>query len=155
MSVHIYTDGACRGNQTDDTLGAWGYVIVGDTDEENETGAGSFRQTTNNQMEMLAVIQALKAVKSIEDDIVIHSDSAYVVNCFKQKWYEGWRKRGWLNSKKKPVANRDMWETMLELVESRPGSVQWAKVKGHSGDKYNEMADDLCNWAMDRAERGH
>lgn len=153
MTQIVYTDGACRGNQSDINIGAWGFVLVGDGYGQDRVFSGADINVTNNQMEMIAVIEALKILDmDKEQDIEIHSDSAYVVNCFKQKWYEGWRRKGWRNSKKQPVANRELWEQMLSLVEGRVGQVEWVKVKGHSGDKYNEVADTLCNEAMDRLE---
>lgn len=149
MAIKVYTDGACRNNQGDENIGAWGTVVIlGDGREFKFKGAT--KNTTNNIMEMQAVVEGLsRLVNRLHMDIEIHSDSAYVVNCFNQKWYEGWRKRGWKNSQKKPVANKELWEELINLFEARTGSTKWIKVKGHSGDHYNEMADDLCNQAMD------
>lgn len=151
--IEVHTDGACRNNQQDENIGAWGAVVVLD-DGREFSFRGSATNTTNNIMEMQAVVEALSRLTNrLHMDIEIYSDSAYVVNCFNQKWYAGWRRKGWKNSKGKPVANRELWEELINLVEMRTGNTTWIKVKGHSGDHYNEMADTLCNEAMDELER--
>jgi ribonuclease HI len=98
-------------------------------------------------MEVLAVIEALR---SLSGPVHVVSDSTYVVNCFRQKWWVGWRRRGWRNSQGKPVANRDLWEPLLKLAldDSRPVTFSW--VKGHSGDKMNDLVDRLATEAADR-----
>ena len=85
---------------------------------------------------------ALDAVRSIDGAVEVVSDSAYVVNCFRQGWWKGWLARGWINTKKKPVANRDLWEPLVDLYRSRPISFRW--VKGHGGNKWNDLADRLA-----------
>lgn len=86
----------------------------------------------------------LDAIRSIEGQIDIHSDSTYVVNCFNDRWYEGWKKRGWKNSQKKPVANRDLWEPLIDLYLDRRHELTFTWVKGHSGNEFNEIADQLA-----------
>ncbi len=103
--------------------------------------SGGEKETTNNRMEILAAIEALRALKE-PCEVSIYTDSAYVCNCFQQKWYVNWQKNGWKNSQKKPVENRDLWEQLLELIDVH--QVHWYKVKGHSGDKWNERADVLA-----------
>jgi len=127
----VYTDGACSGNPGP---GGWGWVIP-----DGEAAFGGAPQTTNQRMELNAV---LEAVKALPGPLHIVSDSTYVVNCFRDNWWKGWLKRGWKNSQKKPVANRDLWEPLIELYQERDVTFEW--VKGHSGDKWNERADELA-----------
>lgn len=93
-------------------------------------------------MEVQAVLEALKALPAHEP-IIITSDSTYVVNCFKDRWWEGWKRRGWKNASKQPVANRDLWEPLIDLVLSR-GNVSFRWVKGHSGNAMNDLVDRLA-----------
>lgn len=135
--ITIYTDGACSGNPGP---GGWGAVLLwGDHHKEIYGGEP---ETTNQRMEIKAVIEALKAVKVKGWDISVHSDSAYVVNAFQQKWLDNWQKNGWKNSKKEPVANQDLWQELLSLT--RNNRVQLKKVKGHAGDEWNERCDELA-----------
>ena len=98
-------------------------------------------------MELTAV---LEAVRSLDGPLVVYSDSTYVVNCFRDRWWEGWIRRGWRNSQKKPVANRDLWEPLIKLVLSREIDFVW--VKGHAGDLWNDEADRLATEAADSQE---
>jgi ribonuclease HI len=135
-TITVYTDGACSGNPGP---GGWGAVLIhGETIREL---SGGERATTNNRMEMLGVIRALEALKE-RCKVRVHSDSAYVINCFREQWYIRWERNGWKNSKKEPVENRDLWERMIALV--REHDVEWIKVKGHSGDRWNERCDELA-----------
>ena len=127
----VYTDGACSGNPGP---GGWGWVIP-----DGEAAYGGAPETTNQRMELQA---ALEAVKAIPGPLHIVSDSTYVVNCFKDNWWKGWLKRGWKNSQKKPVANRDLWEPLIDLYQERDVTFEW--VKGHSGDRWNDRADELA-----------
>jgi ribonuclease HI len=139
MTTIIYTDGACSGNPGP---GGWAWAIEG-----GAYASGAAAHTTNQRMELTA---ALEAMKSNEGPIEIVSDSTYVVNCFKDKWYAGWLKRGWTNSKKEPVANRDIWEPLIALYLARKDvSFRW--VKGHSGHKMNDLVDRL---AVEAGQRG-
>jgi len=146
--IIIYTDGACSGNQSRTNIGGWGAIIIA-ADEPKEIYAGEVN-TTNNRMELTACIEALKVVDGSDRPIKLHSDSAYIVNCFKQKWYVNWRRNGWKNASKKPVENRDLWEALLKLVESN--SVEFIKVKGHAGIELNERADQLANLGMEEVK---
>jgi ribonuclease HI len=139
MSVTIYTDGACSGNPGP---GGWAWAIEGD-----KYKSGADPATTNQRMELMA---ALDAVRSNEGPIEIVSDSTYVVNCFRDKWYAGWLKRGWTNSKKQAVANRDIWEPLIEAVLARK-DVKFRWVKGHSGHPMNDLVDRL---AVEAGQRG-
>ncbi len=107
---------------------------------EERWASGAGGHTTNQRMELTAVLEALR---SIEGRVEIVSDSTYVVNCFRDRWWEGWLRRGWTNSKKEPVANRDLWEPLIDLVRKRD-DVTFRWVKGHSGDPMNERVDLLA-----------
>lgn len=139
MSKHIeiYTDGACSGNPGP---GGWGAVLLyGDNKKEI---SGYEPNTTNNRMELLAIIKGLEALKVTGWNVTIYSDSAYAVNAFNNNWIENWQRNGWKNSKKEDVANRDLWQRLLELM--RLNNVKLVKVKGHAGDKWNERCDELA-----------
>ena len=128
----VYTDGACSGNPGP---GGWAWVVP-----DGEFAAGSDLATTNQRMELKA---ALEAVKAFQGEIIIFSDSTYVVNCFRDRWWEGWLRRGWVNSAKKPVKNRDLWEPLIEIYRERD-KISFSWVKGHSGDRWNDEADRLA-----------
>ncbi|NLB88637.1 MAG: ribonuclease HI [Syntrophomonadaceae bacterium] len=137
----IYTDGACSGNPGP---GGWGAVLLyGDNIKEI---SGAEQDTTNQRMELLAVIKALEALKVTGWDVTVYSDSAYIVNAFKQDWITNWQKNGWKNSKKEAVANQDLWKRLLALKELN--NVKIEKVKGHSGDFWNERCDELARSAI-------
>ncbi len=125
--VNIYTDGACSGNQNEENSGGWGCVLEF-RGREKELFGGEIN-TTNNRMELSALISALEALKEPGLKLRIYSDSSYLVNCFRNRWYEGWQKNGWRNSKKDPVENRELWERLLELLA--PHSADFFLVKGH------------------------
>lgn len=103
--------------------------------------SGGEAHTTNNRMEILGVIRALELLRE-RCRVRVHSDSAYVINCFKQQWYVNWQRNGWRNSAKQPVENRDLWERLIGLT--RAHDVEWIKVKGHSDDKWNNRCDELA-----------
>ena len=140
-SITIYTDGACSGNPGP---GGWGAVLLF-KDQKKEIRGGE-PQTTNQRMELQAVIEALRALKVKGWDITVYSDSAYVVNAFQQKWLDKWQQNGWRNSKKEPVANQDLWQELLRLTSLN--RVKILKVKGHGGDLYNERCDELARQAI-------
>ncbi len=139
--ITIYTDGACSGNPGP---GGWGAVMLY-KDHKKEL-SGQEDATTNQRMELKAVIEALKALKVEGWDIEIYSDSAYIVNAFEQNWIGKWMRNGWKTSKKEPVANQDLWEELIALC--RKNHVVIKKVKGHSGDEYNERCDQLARKAI-------
>lgn len=138
--VEIYTDGACSGNPGP---GGWAAIVIDDGVEIERSGGES--PTTNQRMELTGPIQGLRALTG-RRVVSIHSDSAYVVNCFRDKWYVRWRQNGWRNAQKKPVDNRDLWEALLALVEHH--DVTWIKVAGHSGHTMNDRADALARAAI-------
>jgi ribonuclease HI len=134
--ITIYTDGACQGNP-----GPGGWAWAGAPDGE-PWGSGGERHSTNQRMEVRAVLEALRAHPNRPVHIV--SDSTYVVNCFRDRWYDGWLKRGWKNSQKQPVANRDLWEPLLDLYLARRPAITFSWVKGHSGHPMNDLVDRLA-----------
>jgi ribonuclease HI len=136
-ALEIFTDGACAGNPGP---GGWAWAVAPAGDLN---GSGGARHTTNQRMEVQAVLSALVAFADHDGPIEIVSDSTYVVKCFNDRWWEGWLRRGWLNSQKQPVANRDLWEPLIALVRSRSGiTFRW--VKGHSGHPMNDLVDRLA-----------
>jgi ribonuclease HI len=133
--VELFTDGACSGNPGP---GGWAYILRwGDTEKEMAGGAA---HTTNNRMELTAAIEGLKALKK-PCRVVVHADSQYVVKGMTE-WVAGWQRKGWKNSQKAPVVNRDLWEALLEAA--RPHQVRWAWVRGHDGHAENERVDKLA-----------
>lgn len=138
--VFIYTDGACSGNPGP---GGWGAILICDGNEKEISGANS--DTTNNIMELTAVIEALKMLK-FECDIEVYSDSAYVVNAFLQGWIYNWQKNNWKTSNKEPVKNKEIWEELYTLTKKH--TVKFIKVKGHSDNIYNNRCDYLATTAI-------
>ena len=138
--VIIYTDGACSGNPGP---GGWGSILMYKDTKKEISGASA--DTTNNIMEITAVIEGLKLLK--EPCIVqIYSDSAYVVNAFNQHWIENWIKKNWQNSKKEPVKNKELWLELYALVKKH--KVEFIKVKGHSDNEFNNRCDELARNAI-------
>ncbi len=135
-SVIIYTDGACKGNPG---LGGWGVVLR--SGEREKHLYGGEKNTTNNRMEMMAVIEALKALKS-SCHIQLFTDSQYV-NRGVNEWLQNWKKAGWKTASKAPVKNVDLWQILDGLLDSH--DIEWHWVKGHSGDLDNDLADELAN----------
>lgn len=144
--VIIYTDGACSGNPGP---GGWGAVMLSGSHRKELSGYED--ETTNQRMELKAVIEALKSLKVSGWSITVHTDSAYVVNAFQQHWIEGWLKNGWKNSRKEPVSNQDLWRELLELMDRN--QVKFTKVKGHAGDALNERCDELAREEIKRNRR--
>jgi ribonuclease HI len=140
MKFKIYTDGACSGNPGP---GGWGAVIF-DEDNNQTNISGKEKNTTNNRMEILAAIMALKKIKS-NSQITIYTDSTYVKNGITE-WMFSWKKNGWKTANKKPVKNKDLWIKLDKLCEK--SKVSWKWVKGHSTNKYNNLADQLASLAI-------
>jgi ribonuclease HI len=133
----VYTDGACSGNPGP---GGWAWAVAPGGEPSASGGEG---HTTNQRMEILAVLEALR---SIDGPVLVVSDSTYVVNCFRDGWWRRWKTNGWRNAKREPVANRDLWEPLVALYEERRPEFRW--VKGHSGDPMNDLVDRLAVAAM-------
>ncbi|MBT5900160.1 MAG: ribonuclease HI [Candidatus Pelagibacter sp.] len=136
--ITIYTDGACSGNPG---KGGWAAVII--EDENEKTISGSEMLTTNNRMELLAVINALKEVSSVEIDI--YTDSKYVKNGI-ESWIKNWKMNGWMTAAKQPVKNKDLWLELDALVTKK--EIEWKWVKGHSNDHYNTIVDEAARKAI-------
>ena len=133
----VYTDGACQNNQAPGGQpGGWACVFV-----DGPSYSGFDAKTTNNRMELTAAIEALRHTEP-KSRVTVASDSAYVVNAFLQNWFSGWERRGWKNAKGQPVENQDLWRALKELADER--QVTWKKVRGHAGDRFNTMADQLA-----------
>ena len=140
MKYVIYTDGACSGNPGP---GGWGAVIL--NEEKNDTNiSGKEQSTTNNRMELMAPIMALRKIKKASK-IIIYTDSIYLKNGI-TIWIKNWEKNGWKSTNKKPVKNKDLWVTLNEL--SKEHVIDWKWVKAHAGNKYNEIADKLATDAI-------
>ena len=149
MNFEIYCDGSTRGNGKENAVGAWAWLV--------HEGGNIIRKdcraetnTTNQRMELMAAAEALEYVVysimcPMRDRVVVYTDSAYLHNCVKQRWYEKWLMNGWQNSKKEPVANRDLWERLLPFFDMP--EVEFVKVKGHAGVEYNEIVDTMAQGA--------
>lgn len=134
--VDIYTDGACSGNP-----GAGGYCAILIFNGIEKMVSGGAEDTTNNRMELIAVIEGLKALKE-PCEVDLYSDSQYVINAINEKWLEGWVHSGWRAESKKSVKNVDLWETLLPLIKKH--KVNFIKVKGHSDNEYNNRCDKIA-----------
>ena len=143
-SVVIYTDGACKGNPGP---GGWGVLLRSPDGSEKELFGGELG-TTNNRMEMMAVIQALAALKR-PCAVVLHLDSQYVLKGITE-WLVGWKAKGWKTAAKQPVKNVDLWQQLDQLVSTSGHTIDWRWVKGHAGDPGNERADALANQGVDK-----
>ncbi len=141
IDVTIYTDGACSGNPG---AGGWGAILM--HGEYVKKIAGAEKETTNNRMELEAVIRALDCLKK-PSKVTLYSDSAYVVNAFNQNWLENWQQSGWRTSGRKPVQNKDLWLKLIALTKKH--TVKFVKVKGHSDNKYNNECDELARRAIE------
>ena len=140
--VNIYTDGSCRGNPG---VGGWGAILVYGAHEKELSGGEA--QTTNNRMELTAVIEALSALKE-PCQVTLTSDSKYVIEALEKGWAEGWKQRGWKKADKSPALNPDLWERLLDLTHFHQVTTVW--VKGHAGHPYNERCDQLATDFADK-----
>ena len=148
--LQIYCDGGCRGNQADTNIGGWGaYLVFGSVTKKLYGGEAN---TTNNKMELTGAIEGLRAIKNKNVPTEVLVDSAYVLNGI-TSWIHGWMKKGWVNSKKEPVANKELWQE-LYAEKQKVADITFTKVKGHSTNEGNNMADFLANHAMDEVEAG-
>ena len=141
--VTVYTDGACSGNPGP---GGWGAILM--YQDQKKELSGFEPDTTNNRMELTAVIEAIRALKS-PCELSIHTDSAYVCNAFQNGWLENWLSNGWKTASKRPVENQDLWLALLDAL--KPHSVQFIKVKGHSDNPFNNRCDELARNAVKQA----
>lgn len=142
QDVTIYTDGACSGNPGP---GGWGAILM--YNDYKKKICGGNKNTTNNIMEVSAVIEALKLLKS-PCNVTLYSDSAYVVNCFNQGWIYNWIKKGWKTAGNEPVKNKELWQELYELTKVH--KVKFVKVKGHSDNEYNNRCDELARSQIEK-----
>jgi ribonuclease HI len=147
--VTIYTDGACSGNGGRDPRGGWAAVLTTAGAEPKQLSGGE-KPTTNQRMELTAAIEGLRALRQ-PCKVVLYADSAYLVNGMRDRWYVGWRRNGWKNAKRQPVANRELWEQLVDLVENHGHDVTFHKVKGHADrtkghvSSEHELLNQLCD----------
>lgn len=150
--VEIYTDGSCKGNGKENANGGWGFIALYDGELATE-GYGGEKDTTNNRMEMTAVINACyyydNKLNTEPAECVIYTDSAYIHNCITQGWWKTWVRNNWINSKKQPVKNKDLWLYLIPFFQRL--DIKFEKVKGHNGIELNEKADKLANMGAETA----
>jgi ribonuclease HI len=139
--VTIYTDGACSGNGQGNARGGWAAIVKLDCSDAHRELSGGERGATNQRMEIRAVIEGLKALKR-PSTVTVYSDSSYVINCMKQHWYLKWCGNGWISSKREPVANRELWEELLTVVEGSGHGITWEKVDGHADQKRGHVSNE-------------
>ncbi len=145
--LRIYTDGGCAGNQNDENLGGWGAVLeFGSASKEL---FGCERNTTNNRMEMTALLRAFEAIKKEGQTIQVFSDSSYLMDCFRKGWYKGWQKNGWKTSKKTPVENQDLWQALIPYLDRH--EIRFYRVKGHVNlnsqvTDFDELYEKFLEW---------
>jgi ribonuclease HI len=149
MRFEIYSDGSARNNGRVDAVGAWAYVILNKGENIHQDCRAEI-STTNQRMELMAAAEALEYLFHNHlaipfDSVVVYTDSAYLHNCYTQKWYESWQMNGWRNAKKQPVANQDLWERLVHFFEAP--EVEFVKVKGHADNKWNNYVDALAQGA--------
>jgi len=140
--IEIYTDGACSGNP-----GPGGYAGILFYKDNKKNVSGGEVMTTNNRMELMAVIKSLEALKEI-CDVTIYTDSAYVFNAVENDWLTSWQNNNWKGSNKKEVLNRDLWEILIKYLSMH--KVKFVKVKGHSDNKYNNMCDEMARGEIEK-----
>lgn len=153
MKVIIYCDGASRGNGSPDAVGAYGTVLQftdkdGKLHEKELTEA--FLGVTNNMMEILGAVKGLEALKA-QCEVTIYSDSKYVCDAINKRWIDGWKMKGWVNSSKQPVKNRELWERLDAMLAKHNVKFEW--VKGHASNEGNNRADKLCNISMNNFKK--
>ena len=145
--LRIYTDGGCAGNQNDENLGGWGAVLeYGSASKEL---FGCERNTTNNRMEMTALLRAFEAIKKEGQTIQVFWDSSYLMDCFRKGWYKGWQKNGWKTSKKTPVENQDLWQALIPYLDRH--EIRFYRVKGHVNlnsqvTDFDELYEKFLEW---------
>lgn len=154
MKLKIYTDGSCKGNGTENSRGGWAYICLDENEQIIGSGSGGINDnTTNNRMELIAALKGIKCAEEIATKIriiycEIYTDSAYLHNCIKQKWYVNWQSNGWLTSKKTEVLNKDLWEQLIPYFDD--SRFEFFKVKGHTSKQdWNDKVDKMAQKAAD------
>lgn len=145
--LRIYTDGGCAGNQNSENLGGWGAIL--EFGEACKELCGSEANTTNNRMEMTALLEAFKAIKKENQRIYVFSDSGYLMDCFRKKWYANWQKNGWQTAGKKPVENQDLWKRLLPYIDQH--DISFYRVKGHvnlasKSTNFQKLYEKFVEW---------
>lgn len=151
MNIELWTDGSCKANGTNNAVGGWGYVCVIEG-KPILLKADAEQNTTNNRMEMTAMIKGLKDLTTLVknefreyDEIIVYTDSAYIQNCYNQKWYVNWMNNGWKTSNKGEVKNQDLWKQLVPFFMNP--NIKIEKVKGHNGIELNEKVDTMAQQA--------
>lgn len=141
--IEIYTDGATSSNGYEDSVGGWAYILV-HNGQIFKRESGTVKPATNNQCELMAMIEACKMALTLRigEKFTLYSDSAYCINCYKEKWYKKWKINGWKNSKNQPVSNQDLWEELIPYFESE--DFNFKKIKGHSINRFNNIVDKMA-----------
>ena len=150
LNLEVYTDGSLKKIGQNLTFGGWGFLVVQDS-HKIYFDSGSEFNTTNQRMELLAIVNALKYIQTIRrtsEKVIVYSDSAYAINCYLQEWYINWQINGWRNANKKEVANQDLWQEIIPFFDNF--WYDFRKVNGHSGVFWNEECDKL---AQNEAEK--
>ena len=144
ITYEIYTDGSAKGTNPAHKSGGWAYCILYDGDLIRKD-SGHVNDTTNQRMELTAALMACREIDAMDGfaTVKLYSDSAYLINCYKQNWWKAWRANGWKNSKKEPVANQDLWEGIIPFFMKAPG-YDFIKVRGHQGVEWNEVVDKMA-----------
>lgn len=151
--IEVYTDGSAKGNGTKNSIGGWGYIVLVNGNLVH-ADSGCSPLTTNQKMELQAAIEACNYLQnrySSFDNFTIFSDSAYLINCVNNKWYNNWLENGWTNSKGQPVANKTYWQELLPFFDDF--RFKFVKVKGHSNIEYNNFVDELAQNAANRCKK--
>lgn len=163
IRTFIYTDGACSGNGKAISYGGWAFIVDRySVDYQRRIvyckKSGGKKPATNNEMELTAVLEALKyftTIAEFDECLVIVSDSRYFINGMKQKWYIKWKNNGWKNSNGEDVANKELWQNIIDYSEKIGlDTIEFQWIKGHSGHEYNEMADELATAYVEKLKRG-
>lgn len=144
MDVTIYTDGACSGNPGP---GGWAAILVAGENQKELSGFAP--DTTNNRMELTAVVQGLRALQR-PSNVRVHSDSSYLVNAFQKRWLANWQRNGWRTSTGRPVENQDLWQELIASMQPHQVKFEW--VKGHAGNPLNNRCDELARQAIQRRD---
>ncbi len=145
--LRIYTDGGCAGNQSDENLGGWGAILEYGSAVKELFGAEA--NTTNNRMEMTALLEAFRAIKKDGQTIMVFSDSSYLMDCFRKGWYRNWQANGWKTSKKTPVENQDLWKELIPYLDRH--RISFYRVKGHvnlnsQATDFEKLYRKFCEW---------
>ena len=151
--MKIYTDGATSNNGYHNAVGAWAFAVIDDNENIYVEGHGAVPGSTNNVCEMTAILKACKTIMNTPGPHTVYSDSSYCINCYEQKWYKNWLENGWLNSSKKPVANKELWMKLIPFFED--SSFDFQKVKGHSVNKWNNYVDNMAVKAKEQYMRDY